>query len=136
MNKLNEIKDKVDYLYTHNKNYTNKQYDLINEIKEALDDITHNDLVSMINEDDETLAWKIWTYDDVLNELPTHDIEPTDQNLLMVLNNCNIKSLESNLKDCTEGDWLAIDDAIYEAKKSLPEGTFEPFYAEGDVIYG
>ena len=40
LSKLEEIKHKIFWLYTHNKNYTKEQYNKIDEIHESLKDFT------------------------------------------------------------------------------------------------
>lgn len=38
------IKNEIDYLFTHNKNYTSEQYNKIIDLKEIIDNIESEDL--------------------------------------------------------------------------------------------
>lgn len=93
------------------------------ELKEQIEaskkKLSHTDKVELIDKDEETIAWKIWTKDDVKerlkhmkdNEYIKCDV--TDELVDEVCRNCNIKGLN----DCTDDDWQIIDNAIMDVIK-------------------
>ena len=52
---LKEIKEKLEYLKYHNKNYTNKQYNLILEIDELIEDYQGSKVLGNYDELDEEI---------------------------------------------------------------------------------
>lgn len=88
-------------------------------IKAPTKELTHYDKVRLIDKDEETIAWKIWTKGDIKSRLKDMKdnkyikCKITDELVDKISSNINIKSL----CDCTDDDWQIIDNAIMDAIK-------------------
>lgn len=59
------------------------------------------------------IATKLWSEEDIAGCLEEQDYPPTQENIDAVLNTGYIKALD----ECSDGDWMIITDAIYEAER-------------------
>lgn len=59
------------------------------------------------------IATKLWSEEDIADCLEEQGHPPTQENINAVLNTGYTKALN----DCSDGDWMIIANAIYEAEK-------------------
>lgn len=90
----------------------------------VLKPLPHAEIINLLDNDSETIAWKVWTYEDVVDFINTvqdrelrerlakYKIDPED-----VANNGD--SYWKALSDCTDQDWDIIAQGVYQVTEQL-----------------
>ena len=91
----------------------------LSRLVEGVDDNHRVDLKDLDSPD--TIAWMIWTTEDIRDAMCQLGYPLTEENLSAVLHSGELK----NLSNCTDGDWEIISNAIRENAKRNP---FEILY--------
>ena len=97
----------------------NRNIPELSRLVEGVDDNHRLDLKDLDSPD--TIAWMIWTTEDIRDAMCQLGYPLTEENLSAVLHSGELK----NLSNCTDGDWEIISNAIRENAKRNP---FEILY--------
>lgn len=81
----------------------------IPELKAFLQNRNDNEALDLLNRND-YIAAKLWTKMDVMEKATEMGYEITEEGILEVIHNNNLKCLN----DCTDNDWAIIEQAIIE----------------------
>lgn len=86
------------------------------------------EVLRMLEEIPDVVAWKVWTKDDIENCLEEDGFLPSDENVDLVM-----QAVCEGLSDCTDDDWDIIRDAIYGMSEDLdlkPNENFGKLFVE------
>ena len=72
------------------------------------------EVLRMLEEIPDVVAWKVWTKDDIKECLEEDGFLPSDENVDLVM-----QAVRKGLSDCNDDDWDVIRDAIYDMSEDL-----------------
>lgn len=73
-------------------------------------------VVQNLDHDENIVAWKIWTRDDIAGCLEEKGFEPSEENIDVIHCQTDVSDM---LSSCTDGDWQCIYTEIGRKKDSL-----------------